>query len=233
MARSGKKAASGVKNRTCGSRTCKPNSVCRIAPAGRPFLWATHYCAAQATYPEVVTRRAGTCGTEAPDPSLFGLAPCRVCPARGITDAAVRSYRTFSPLPRRSGRPSSARRNLTRTAGRYIFCGTFRRTGLNPPSRTLSGTLLCGVRTFLCLATATVRPSCQQLHYSAGRSCQRRCMDGWAALLLLGREEERIQQQGQANQQWNQSGQVNRLVAYNPAQKHHDTDADGGRNQAA
>lgn len=44
----------------CGSRTCKPNSVRRIAPAGRPFLWAEHYCAAQATYPEVVAHRAGT-----------------------------------------------------------------------------------------------------------------------------------------------------------------------------
>jgi len=44
----------------CGSRTCKPNSVCGIAPAGRSFLWAAHYCVAQATYPEVVTRRAGT-----------------------------------------------------------------------------------------------------------------------------------------------------------------------------
>jgi len=32
-------------------------------------------------------------------PFLFGLAPCGVCPARGITVAAVRSYRTFSPLP--------------------------------------------------------------------------------------------------------------------------------------
>ena len=42
----------------CGSRTCKPNSV-RLA-AGRSFLWATHYCGAQATYPEVVARRAGT-----------------------------------------------------------------------------------------------------------------------------------------------------------------------------
>ena len=30
-------------------------------PAGRSFLWATHCCGAQATYPEVVTRRAGTC----------------------------------------------------------------------------------------------------------------------------------------------------------------------------
>jgi hypothetical protein len=36
------------------------------------------------------------------DSSLFGLAPCGVCPARGITVAAVRSYRTFSPLPRPS-----------------------------------------------------------------------------------------------------------------------------------
>ena len=34
------------------------------------------------------------------NPSLFGLAPCGVCPARDITAAAVRSYRTFSPLPR-------------------------------------------------------------------------------------------------------------------------------------
>ena len=32
--------------------------------------------------------------------SLFGLAPCGVCPARDIAAAAVRSYRTFSPLPR-------------------------------------------------------------------------------------------------------------------------------------
>jgi hypothetical protein len=36
-----------------------------------------------------------------------------------------------------------------RTLRRYIFCGTGRRMDLNPSSRTLSGTLLCGVRTFL------------------------------------------------------------------------------------
>src|SRR5579872_2843611 len=35
---------------------------------------------------------------------LFGLAPCGVCHARAITGAAVRSYRTFSPLPRRRRR---------------------------------------------------------------------------------------------------------------------------------
>jgi len=33
--------------------------------------------------------------------------------------------------------------------GRYIFCGAFRPPALKPAARTLSGTLLCGVRTFL------------------------------------------------------------------------------------
>ena len=36
-----------------GGRTCKPNSVCRLAPAGRSFIWATRYRGARATYPEV------------------------------------------------------------------------------------------------------------------------------------------------------------------------------------
>jgi hypothetical protein len=36
---------------------------------------------------------------QVPAPFLFGLAPCVVCPARCIAAAAVRSYRTFSPLP--------------------------------------------------------------------------------------------------------------------------------------
>jgi hypothetical protein len=71
--------------------------------AGRSFLWATHYCVAQATYPEVVARRASTLPAEAEIPSLFGLAPCGVCPARRITASAVRSYRTFSPLPEPCG----------------------------------------------------------------------------------------------------------------------------------
>ena len=48
-------------------------------------------------------RRAGTecesCSGLA-HPSLFGLAPCGVYPAPGVTAGAVRSYRTISPLPR-------------------------------------------------------------------------------------------------------------------------------------
>jgi len=72
---------------------------------------ARHYWRAPATYPEVVTYRAGASATgnlsprlplRAGDPSLFGLAPCGVCHALIITEQAVRSYRTFSPLPGRS-----------------------------------------------------------------------------------------------------------------------------------
>jgi len=38
---------------------------------------------------------------------------------------------------------------LTLLRGRYFLCGTGRPPGLNPASRTLSGTPLCRVRTFL------------------------------------------------------------------------------------
>ena len=82
-----------------GSRAYKPNSVGGIAPTGRSFLWATHYCEALATYPEVGRAEPARVPAEAGTPSLFGLAPCGVCPARRITAAAVRPYRTFSPLP--------------------------------------------------------------------------------------------------------------------------------------
>jgi hypothetical protein len=77
-------------------------------------------------------------GSLATFPSLFGLAPCGVYPASGVTVGAVRSYRTFSPLPRE-----------TSFSRRYVFCGTGRLRALTPASRTLSGTLPCGVRTFL------------------------------------------------------------------------------------
>ena len=93
-------------------------------------------------------------------PSLFGLAPCGVYPASPITGGAVRSYRTFSPLPQVAPR-------------RFVFCGTCRLRALTPASRTLSGTLPCGVRTFLPRSrqlarrtpAATARSSCQLLDY--------------------------------------------------------------------
>jgi len=47
-------------------------------------------------------RRAVCSGPSEPDPmaTLFGLAPCGVLPATRVATGAVRSYRTFSPLPR-------------------------------------------------------------------------------------------------------------------------------------
>jgi len=40
-------------------------------------------------------------------PSLFGLAPGGVCRAAGVAASAVRSYRTFSPLPRNTQRAAA------------------------------------------------------------------------------------------------------------------------------
>jgi len=82
----------------------KPVSVplrAAVIPLGRPLL------AGSSDLP-------GSQAGRAAPPPLFGLAPRGVYPASGITSAAVRSYRTISPLPHLAAR-------------RYIFCGTFRR----------------------------------------------------------------------------------------------------------
>jgi len=74
----------------------KPSSVpiagIRRLPV-RPFLWDARRRAPQATYPRMLSPRAGTL-------RLFGLAAGGVCHATGVTSRAVRSYRTISPLPR-------------------------------------------------------------------------------------------------------------------------------------
>jgi hypothetical protein len=129
---------------------------------GRSFLWATHRCEALATYPKVGR-------TE----------PARVRNLIRKSSLGLPSYlvllRVWFALP-----VALLRRRCALTAPfhpyldleryrRYVLCGTFRRTDLNPPSRTLSGTPLCGVRTFLSprpkTRKATVRSSCQQIHY--------------------------------------------------------------------
>ncbi len=63
--------------------------------------------------------------------SVWGL-PCveHCCPAGGLL------HHLFTLTA-----PSRMRR--------YVLCGTFRRLAFKPAARTLSGTLLCGVRTFL------------------------------------------------------------------------------------
>ena len=71
----------------CGSSNLPEGSHSdRLAPIGteRAFL----------------CRNANSTGRASP-PLLFGLAPRGVCHASAITDAAVGSYPTFSPLPAR------------------------------------------------------------------------------------------------------------------------------------
>jgi len=70
--------------------------------------------------------------------SLFGLAPCGVLPATCLTAGAVRSYRTFSPLPLDS--PQGTNR---RAVCFLCHCPS------SCPDRELPGALPSGVRTFL------------------------------------------------------------------------------------
>ena len=76
--------------------------------------------------------------------TLFGLAPCGVVPATDVTAGAVRSYRTFSPLPLDSALRASLGAGLTaklwraclergtkcRVERRYFFCATIRQVTL-------------------------------------------------------------------------------------------------------
>src|SRR5208283_5244504 len=147
-------------NKPCGSRTCKPNSVCLAA--GRSFLWATHYCEAQATYPEVVARRAGTHLAEA-----------------GRLDHELPPYlvllRVGFALP-----AASLRRRCALTAPFHPYLGLAARAVCflwHFPSNRLEPAVPDVIRhTALrssdfppVLRRATVRSGCQQIHYSAAR----------------------------------------------------------------
>jgi hypothetical protein len=72
----------------CLFRTCQSNEV--LGAGRRSFILANCYQLARATYPLL---------SPGPSNSLLGLAGGGVCPAGAVTGAAVRSYRTISPLP--------------------------------------------------------------------------------------------------------------------------------------
>jgi hypothetical protein len=86
-----------------------------------------------------------------PAPPLFGLAPGGVYRAAAVAGNAVRSYRTFSPLPR----PNATHR------GGLILCGTVPRLA---PAGRYPAPYVHGARTFLphrlsALMRAAVRPT--------------------------------------------------------------------------
>jgi len=88
-----------------GKRTHKPNSVYAVIPLGAalPRTLISDLPGGSGHCMEQPFGAGPAPGTSlAPwlvPPSLFGLAPCGVYPASAITAGAVRSYRTFSPLP--------------------------------------------------------------------------------------------------------------------------------------
>jgi hypothetical protein len=88
------------------------------------------------------------CANEPALPSLFGLAPGVVCHAVSVAGPAVRSYRTFSPLPHPKRR-------------RFVLCGTVPGVA---PAGCYPAPYVDGARTFLsrslsALAGAAVRPT--------------------------------------------------------------------------
>jgi hypothetical protein len=107
----------------------------------RSFLWSADCSTDLAAYPGMMLGRAG------PLP-ILGLAPGGVCPASPVARTAVRSYRTISPLPRRT------------TAVSFLWhCpGSCERSPL-------ATTVPCGARTFLKKGT----------FYSSISSRSRRC----------------------------------------------------------
>ena len=110
-----------------------------------------------------VLSRGASLADRASPPLLFGLAPRGVCRAPGITDGAVGSYPTFSPLPNALDQTrlalgiTSGLPQRCKLTGGLILCGTFRSRApkwLAPTSSmrnplALPGALPNGVRTFL------------------------------------------------------------------------------------
>jgi hypothetical protein len=89
--------------------------------------------------------------------SVWGLP----CPRRYRRSGALLPHHfTLTGGQATSGQGAACRRRGV--AGRYLFCGTGRPRALKPASRTLSGTLPCGVRTFLPRRTSRLRPSLRQ-----------------------------------------------------------------------
>jgi hypothetical protein len=166
----------------CGSRTCKPNSV-RLA-AGRSFLWAAHYCRAQATYPEVVARRAGTHPRRGPK-------ACRRIPPYLVL-LRVGFALPAALLRRRCALTAPFHPYLSLAARAVCFLWHFPSNRLKPALPDVIRHTALRSSDFppvLQFRRATVRSGCQPIHYSAGnRSGRERRPNGASltpALLLL------------------------------------------------
>jgi hypothetical protein len=121
----------------------KPNSVPASAPRFRAALRRDDDHSSSPAIAGGIKRptrkhRTGRPKGLAAHASLFGLAPCGVLPATRVATSAVRSYRTFSPLPldsplrgslgegsRFRSRACRERAPKGRVERLYVFCATF------------------------------------------------------------------------------------------------------------
>jgi hypothetical protein len=140
---------------------CKPGSVghrprrTRAIRDGHSSGTMFAHCLEQPTRTASLTSPCGVIAlsSERPAlPSLFGLAPGVVCHAGSVAGPAVRSYRTFSPLPAEAPKGEG---------GRFVLCGTF--SGV-APAGCYPAPYVDGARTFLpshlsVIAGAAVRPT--------------------------------------------------------------------------
>jgi hypothetical protein len=95
FSRNGTVAPKKHPGRPAVSRVLFPRVAGSAARGRRPFIWAAHCWAAHSF------RNSGlpAVGPESRHRPLLGLAPGGVCRAGDVAIAAVRSYRTISPLP--------------------------------------------------------------------------------------------------------------------------------------
>src|SRR4051794_6816670 len=131
----------------CSQQAGKPNSVSldsALSRLARDDDHSSRPVIADRLQQPTRKRRTGRPVRLSPGASLFGLAPCGVLPATRVTTGAVRSYRTFSPLPRV---PMNTRIVSSTTGDEAVYFLCHFPSGC--PDRVLPGTLPCGVRTFL------------------------------------------------------------------------------------
>lgn len=105
-------------------------------PRWRPFLWAQRCRGAQAIYPHP-TCPDRTPPVLRPERMLLDLARTGVCHAPTLTGRAVRSCRTFSPLPEpplRTAIGGSFSVALSRARGGWRFSAACRTGGRYPPA---------------------------------------------------------------------------------------------------
>ena len=130
--------------------------------AGRSFLWARHYCGAQATYPEVVARRAGT------RPAETGLPPYLVLLRVGFA-------LPVTLLQRRCALTAPFHPYLDVATRAVYFLWHFPSTGLQPGlPDVIRHTALRSSDFPPVLRRATVRSGCQPIYYSAQAGSYRR-----------------------------------------------------------